>query len=121
MRRVVTMMALGALAATAGATVAADSFRRLKGREITARFSGMEFTDDVHWAQVFARGGRLSTFAMGKASGGIWGVQNDELCWENGRGPRCHEVWISGTKVQLRTPGIDIYDEGVLRKPKERR
>jgi hypothetical protein len=45
-------------------------FRQLKGREITARLTGMERTDDVHWALVFDNGGRLNSFSMGTESKG---------------------------------------------------
>jgi hypothetical protein len=106
---------------TAAPAVAADSFRQLKGREIAARFSGMELTDDVHWALVFERGGRLSSFAMGKASRGTWCVQKDELCSDTGRGEQCQQVWVSGKNVQLRKPGLDIFEEGVLQKPHPRK
>lgn len=120
MRSAITVIALGALAATAGATFAADTFRKLSGREITARFSGMELTDDVHWAKVFSTGGRLSSYSMGKATDGTWRVQPDQICWNENKRSRCYQVWMSGNKVQLRQPGIDIYDEGVLRKPQPR-
>jgi hypothetical protein len=40
-------------------TAAADAYHRVKGREIAARFTGMELTDEVHWAYVFAKGGHL--------------------------------------------------------------
>ena len=81
----------------------------------------MEFTEDVHWALVFEKGGRLSSFSMGKASRGTWRVQNDEVCSDIGRGEQCQEVWVSGKSVQLRRPGLDIFEEGVLQKPKARK
>src|SRR5437763_15733414 len=85
---------------------AADSFRQLKCPEIRAKFSGMEFTDDVHWALVFGRDGTLSSFEMGAAGKGTWRVEKDELCLHYSRpGQRCHEVWVSGKNVQLRRSG----------------
>ncbi|MFH6787391.1 hypothetical protein [Methylobacterium sp. MA0201] len=100
---------------------AADAFRQLKGREITAKFAGQEFTDEVHFAEVFGRDGSLSAISMGKRKAGKWRVVGDELCRSHERDePRCHQVWISGTKVQLRQPGIDITEDGVLQKPAAR-
>jgi hypothetical protein len=110
--------AIGLLLATAA--LAAESFRHLKGREIAARFTGMELTDEVHWAYVFERGGRLNIFSMGRPGTGSWKVDRNELCL--GRPPdetRCYEVWVSGRNVQLRRePGIP--DEGILQKPQKR-
>ena len=57
-------------AIVAGAPVSAmvhaeGGFRHLTGPEITARFSGMEFTDEVHWGLIFAPGGRLTSRQTG--------------------------------------------------------
>ena len=46
-------------------THADNAFRHLTGPEITARFSGMEFTDEVHWGLIFAPGGRLTSRQTG--------------------------------------------------------
>ena len=110
--------AIGLLLATAA--LAAESFRHLKGREIAARFTGMELTDEVHWAYVFERGGRLNIFSMGRPGTGSWTVDRNELCL--GRPPdetRCYEVWVSGQNVQLRRES-DVPDEGILQKPQKR-
>jgi hypothetical protein len=110
--------AIGLLLATAA--LAAESFRHLKGREIAARFTGMELTDEVHWAYVFERGGRLNIFSMGRPGTGSWKVDRNELCL--GRPPdetRCYEVWVSGRNVQLRREP-EIPDEGILQKPQKR-
>ena len=112
--------AIGMLVVAISPTFAAETFRQLKGREITARFSGMEFTDDVHWALVFEKGGRLASFSMGKASRGTWRVEKDEQCSDTGRGEQCQQVWVSGKSVQLRRPGLDIFEGSVLQKPKAR-
>jgi hypothetical protein len=50
--------------------LAADAFRRLGNKDIAAHLTGMELTDDVHWAYVFERGGRVRSFSMGSASTG---------------------------------------------------
>ena len=96
-----------------------EAFRKLAGKDISARLTGMELTDDVHWTYVFGKGGRLTSVSMGKSGNGTWRVQGDEVCWDGGRRERCREVWMFGTKVQLRTRGSDMYDEGVLRKPRQ--
>jgi len=106
-------------------TQAGSSFRHLTGPEITARFSGMEFTDEVHWGLIFAPGGRLTsrqtggrmTAVEGEPSHGRWHVSTDELCFGLGsETPRCHQVWASGRDVQLRRDREPPQD-GVLRKP----
>lgn len=57
------VLAVVFVAGTAAETHAADTFRQLKEREITARFAGMEFTDEVHFAHVFKRDGTLSAIS----------------------------------------------------------
>jgi len=42
-------------------THAGDGFCQLIGPEITAQFTGMEFTDEVHWGLIFAPGRRLTS------------------------------------------------------------
>ncbi len=97
---------------------AGEPFRQIKGKEITRRFTGQEFTDEVHWTYVFGKEGRLSSVSMGKRGDGMWRVEKDRLCLLPGSSPeRCYEVWMSGNKAQLREPGIEIYEEGVLQKP----
>ena len=96
---------------------AAETFRQLKGSEIAARFKGMEFTDEVHWAYVFDQTGRLSSFSMGKKGTGTWRVEKDKLCFDRGSEQGCYEVWMSGRNAQLRQPGSDLFEEGVLQKP----
>ena len=116
----IVLLVAGALAADGFRISTAEPFHRLKGREISARFIGMEFTDEVNWAMVFEKGGRVSSFSMGKASIGSWRVDKDELClsWPPDE-PRCHEVWIAGQTVQLRYEPA-IPEEGILQKPQER-
>src|SRR5215204_1590292 len=63
-KRCWTILLAGSLAAAACAAGAAE-FRKLGSPEIKARFGGMEFTDEVHWAMVFGRDGSLSSFEMG--------------------------------------------------------
>jgi hypothetical protein len=110
--------ATGLLLATAA--LAAESFRHLKGREIASRFTGMELTDEIHWALIFEKGGRLKSFSMGKASTGTWKVESNELCLD--RPPderRCYEVWATGRNVQLRYEPA-LPEEAILQKPQKR-
>ncbi len=117
---------LGAIASLliAGAvreTGAADAFRQLKGREITAKFAGQEFTDEVHFAEVFGRDGTLSVISMGRRGTGKWSVVGDALCRAyDGEEQRCYQVWAAGKNVQLRQPGIDISEDGILQRPAAR-
>jgi hypothetical protein len=102
------------------AVIAGEPFRQIKGKEIVRRFQQQEFSDKVHWAYVFGRDGHLSSVSMGKR-GGIWRVEGDRLCLLPDAFPeRCSEVWMSGNRVQLREPGIEIYEEGILQRPTAR-
>ena len=104
----------------APAVLAAEPFRHLNGREIAARFTGMELTDEVHWAYVFEKGGQLKSVSMGKAASGTWKVDKDDLCLDRPPDePRCYEVWVTGRNVQLRCEP-EIPDEGILQKPPKR-
>ena len=106
-----------------GQTLAAETFRQIRGRDISARFAGMEMTDEVHWARVFAKDGTDVSFSLGIKSQGKWRVEKNQLCIDRSKSTednRCYEVWISGKNVQLRQPGIDIHDEGILQKPVKR-
>lgn len=72
------------LVARSGAT---EAFRQLKGPEITARFTGMEFMDGIHWGLVFRKGGRVTAVEAGgritaverEPKFGRWHVGKDEL------------------------------------------
>lgn len=100
---------------------AVDAFRMLKGPAIRAGLSGMELTDDVHWAYVFDRNGTLTIYSMGRKSAGRWSVQKDQLCLDTPVDhQRCYAVWRAGKTLQLRQPEFDIYDEGFLQRPSKR-
>jgi len=112
--------ALALIVLLVASALAADAFRRLGSKDIATRLTGMELTDDVHWAYVLERGGRVRSFSMGRASTGSWRVDKDELCIH--RPPdelRCYEVWVSGQRVELRSEPA-IPEEGILRKPQKR-
>ncbi|ACK85512.1 hypothetical protein [Methylorubrum extorquens] len=106
------------LAASVGA---GEPFRRLKGAQIMATLSGKELTDEVHWAYVFGKAGRLTSVSLGTRGTGTWHVRNDELCLDGGPdGRRCLQVWSSGHRVELRREG-GLPDEGILQTPQARR
>jgi hypothetical protein len=101
--------------------IAGESFQQLKGSYIARTFIGMELTDEVLWAYDLAKGGTLSSVAMGKRGSGRWRVQKDELCLQHsGEDERCYDVWVSGASVQLRQPGFDLSEDGILQKPGKR-
>ena len=102
--------------------LAADSYRKLKDAEIRARLAGMETTDEVHWAEQYMRDGTYKTFSMAKVRNGKWSVRDGELCLDDGTPDLgCKEVWLSGNKVQFRTPGSTLALEGILQKQQPRR
>ena len=115
MRERLLCLAIGAVANLPA--TAAPTFTQLSGREIVSRFSGMEFTDGVHWAYTFERGGRVSFTSMGRAGSGKWRVNGNQLCYDRQRGEACFEVWVSGNQVQLRRPRSELSEDGVLQNP----
>ncbi|WP_342358472.1 hypothetical protein [Terrarubrum flagellatum] len=118
--RAAALFALAAILHGYGAS-AAEAFRQLNGREISAHLTGMELTDEVHWAFVFLQQSRFQSFSMGAKQAGTWRVRRNELCIERSNDAvRCYEVWMSGKQIQLRRPGLDIHDEGVLQRPAKR-
>lgn len=101
---------------------AADSYRKLKGAEIKARFAGMETTDEVHWAEQYMRDGTFKMFSMGRKRTGKWFVRDGELCLDDGTPDLgCKDVWLSGNKVQFRSPGSPLAIEGILQRQEPRR
>ena len=112
---------VGAVSAWALMAVAAEKLQKLSGTQIQAKFAGMEVTDDVHWADVYERGGTLRSFSMGRKSVGKWRVQKDELCIDRGKDDGgCFEVWLAGKNVELRRQGSTLPLQGVLQKPSAR-
>lgn len=112
-----------ALAVLAGVSFlnAAEPFRALKGPDIRSRLTGMEFTDEVHWALVFGRDGTLASVSMGKQTSGRWRVKQDQLCLDrSANDQRCYAVSRSGKTYRLQEPGFDIYEEGIVQRPSAR-
>lgn len=101
--------------------VGAGSMQRVADKQIRALFTGMEFTDEESLAMVFNRDGTLSIFAMGSRSTGRWRIDKGMLCLVRDEpGERCFEVRMADKNVQLKEPGIDAVEEGILQKPASR-
>jgi hypothetical protein len=99
---------------------AAEDFKKLSSAQIRRSFAAMEFTDQVHWAERYGADGTLTTREMGATRVGTWRVEDDQLCVDLGKagGRGCYEVWMSGNKVELRTPGSSAYPaQGILQRP----
>jgi rhodanese-related sulfurtransferase len=116
----VTVVTLG-LAASALSGYAADKFQKLSGAQIRAKLTGMEMTDNVHFADVFGANGGLRTYAMGQKKDGKWRVERDELCVDRGKDDGgCYQVWIAGKNVEFRREGLGATFEGILQRPAAR-
>src|SRR5258706_10062929 len=63
----------------------AEKFQKLGGSQIRAKFTGMEMTDNVHWADVFGQNGSLKSYSMGRKKDGKWWIAKDELCVDRGK------------------------------------
>ena len=104
---------------SASSSVAAEDFKKLNSAQIRRSFAAMEFTDQVHWAERYGADGTLTTREMGTTRVGTWRVEDDQLCVDLGKegGRGCYEVWMSGNKVELRTPGSSAYPaQGILQR-----
>jgi hypothetical protein len=101
------------------APAAAETFRKLSGAQIQARFVGMDMSDGVHWRDSYGRDGSLASQSMGKRRSGKWHVEKDQLCTDLGtESGGCYEVWIAGAKVEFRREGFEgSILEGELAKP----
>jgi hypothetical protein len=108
MRRPSGMSLLGAstflFAMTAIAT--AEELHRLSAAQIRSQVVGKRITDDTHWSQTVAAGGRLLVKDMGRASTGTWQIKDDRLCVARpGVLDDCYEIWLAGEAIQLRSQG----------------
>jgi hypothetical protein len=115
--RILVALMLASLGA-GGSGEAAEKFQKLSGPQIRAKFTGMEMTDSVHFADMFAAGGTLKIFSMGKKKEGTWRVERDELCVDRGKDDGgCYQVWMSGKNVEFRREGLGATLEGTLQHP----
>ena len=65
---------------------AEEKFQKLSGSQIRAKVPAMEITDGVHWADVFAPNGTLTSYSMSRKIVGKWRVSNDEVCLDRTKG-----------------------------------
>jgi hypothetical protein len=103
---------------SANSSVAAEDFKKLNSAQIRRSFAAMEFTDQVHWVERYGAD-TLTTREMGTTRVGTWRVEDDQLCVDLGKegGRGCYEVWMSGSKAELRTPGSSAYPaQGILQR-----
>jgi hypothetical protein len=119
----VAVVACGAAAVIGFDAAGAETFHRLTGAQIRAKFTGMEMTDNVHWADVFRPGGMLTSYEMSRKSDAKWSVDKDELCVDRGKDSGgCYQVWMAAQKVELRREGLGApLQEGVLQRPSPRK
>jgi hypothetical protein len=116
----VAALTIGGLIGYEIGALAEDQFKKLSGTQIRAKFTGMEFTDEVHWGEVYESNGKLRSEEMGTKRTGTWRIQKDQLCTDYGKevGSNCYEVWMSGKNVQLKIPDSPALPlEGVLARP----
>jgi hypothetical protein len=117
-RKIVVVIAMLGFLASWVNSDAAEKFQKLSGPQIRAKFTGMEMTDHVHFADVFASNGSLKTYSMGHKKDGKWRVDRDELCVDRGKDDGgCYQVWISGNNVEFRREGLQATSEGILQRP----
>ena len=115
-------MAAVAVAALASGTAAEEKLQKLSAGQIRAKIAGMELTDEVHWRELYERGGTVTSDSMGRKRTGKWRVEKDQLCVEFDKEPpaKCYEVWMSGKKVELRGEGL-MPLQGVVEPPTGRK
>ena len=100
---------------------AAENSQKLSGRQIRAKFAGMQLTDEVHWRYVYDRDGTLRSYSMGTKKVGKWTVEKDELClYLKEPDDGCYEVSLSGQRIEMKPSGLGLTLEGVLQTPADR-
>lgn len=94
----------------------AQALHPLTGKQVRERFTAKVLTDDTHWRETYAAGGRLLVEEMGQgASVGTWRIEGDRLCkLRPGILDECYAVWADGDRVELRHPKYQPL-EGFLR------
>jgi hypothetical protein len=106
------------IAALASGATAEEKLQKLSAGQIRSKIVGMELTDEVHWRELYGRGGTVTSDSMGRKRTGKWTVEKDQLCIEFDKDPpvKCYEVWMSGKKVELRREGL-MPLQGVIEQP----
>jgi len=112
--RIAALFVLVAFSATAQPE---QKLQKLTPGQIRAKLVGMELTDEVHWRELYARNGTVTSDSMGRKRSGKWSIEKDQLCIEFEKEPfKCYEVWAAGKKVELRREGL-LPLQGVLEPP----
>jgi hypothetical protein len=86
-RRGTAIMTVAAVAAFASGIVAEEKLQKLSAGQIRAKIAGMELTDEVHWRELYGRGGTVTSDSMGRKRTGKWRVEKDQLCVEFDKEP----------------------------------
>jgi hypothetical protein len=100
--------------------LAADRFHKLAGPQIAATLGGMQFTNEMHWREVYETDGTLRRIAMGRVDLGTWRVRGSEMCIDlGGDGDRnCFEVWLRDNEIVMQRDAEDNDPiQGFLEKP----
>jgi hypothetical protein len=113
-----TPIAMLAATVLASSATAEEKLQKLSGGQIRSRIAGMEITDQVHWRELYERGGTVNSNSMGRKRTGKWRVEKDQLCIEFDKEPpgKCYDVWMSGKNVELRREGL-LPLQGVVEAP----
>jgi hypothetical protein len=80
----------------------------------------MQFTDEMHWREVYEKDGTLRSDVMGRAHLGSWRIRGNEICIDFGNDgdKNCFEVWLQGSRVVMQRDAEDNYPiEGILERP----
>jgi hypothetical protein len=99
----------------------ADNVQKLSGKQIRAKFSGMQLTDEVHFRDVYDRDGTLKSYALGTAKTGRWVVEKDQLClYFKEPDDGCYDVSLAGNRVEMKPAGLGLSIDGILQTPTDR-
>jgi hypothetical protein len=100
---------------------AAKNFQKLSAVQIRAKFTGMQFTDEVHWRYVYERDGTLRSYSMGTKKVGKWAIEKDELClYLKEPDDGCFEVSPSDKRIEMKPSRLGLTLKGVLQTPANR-
>lgn len=98
-----------------GRQAVADNIQKLSGAQIRTKLSGKQFTDEVHWRDVYERDGTFRSYSMGRKRAGKWSIQGNELCLElSAPDDGCFEVTASGRRMVMTPKGNGLVIEGVI-------
>jgi hypothetical protein len=123
MKKLATILVAAALGSISFevSTVAAENSRKLSGSQIREKFAGIQLTDEVHWGDVYDRGGTLRSYTLGEKKVDKWAVGKDELCLHfKDPDDGCYEVWLSSGRIKMQPSGLGLSIEGILQATTDR-